>query len=376
MRDLDEFLLGFRDKEKQVPQSFVNTIKRFPFGSNEIIYRSMNYELLKKIALIIITLIAGASTAFAVTKIYENTNQKVCQKPEKIENLTEEITNDVRQINITEEEARKIAVNKLNDIGFNANIIRTEKQKSMISDTINFRFYTEDNYLITINGKTGEFYDIWNKNENIQNENITITEKEAIEKAIEYYKLFGFKDGEYELANIWCNRNETDEEGMGFKIDITFCKKYGDTFNPYESVSMSIESKNKDFAYIRVEDIPFDNNEVKISEEQAIKIALNEDKKVESRKIVDTNVQKKVVMTNTEAYKRINNYEKYYNDVLVSDMFQRDYYTAPVRVRNAWIVTITYKYESSVDDDMDTLKSQYSYYVDCTTGELIGGEIR
>ncbi len=60
-----------------------------------------------------------------------------------------------------------------------------------------------------------------------------------------------------------------------------------------------------------MENKPFDNNPIEITEEQAIQIALDEDKKIETNKVVETKAKLKVVQMNVDAYERINNIEWY-----------------------------------------------------------------
>ena len=45
-------------------------------------------------------------------------------------------------------------------------------------------------------------------------------------------------------------------------------------------INIGIESKNKNFDYFVIRNIPFDNNDTVITEDEAIQIALNEDKKI------------------------------------------------------------------------------------------------
>lgn len=333
----------------------------------------------KNIGIAACVLMSLTGAVFAGSKVIE----KIWKTPEKVqissgdfEEITK-ITEESKKENMTEEKAKEIAINKLKEIGFNYNIVATNHYKEFNSDKIWYRFDTEDNYEISIDGQTGEFYDIWNNNKNNQDVDITITEEEAKEIANKYYKLFGFKEGEYEISKVWVNNNEGSGKDAGFKIDITYNKKYGDIYNPYESISIGIESKNKDFDYFRVENIPFDNNETIITEDEAIQIALNEDKKIETNKIVETKAKKIIVKMNADAYERINNKEKYYEAMQTVDYpnEERNYYNVEDKIRNAWVVVITY--EDTYDDNISKryTEGQYSYFVDCTTGEIIGGHI-
>lgn len=326
--------------------------------------------ILKNIGIAACTILSLTGVAFAGSKVIEN----IWKTPQKIENPTAIITEKSKRENITEEEAKEIAIKKLQEIGFNTNIIGTNHYKEIDSDLIGYRFQTEDNYEITINGKTGEFYNIWNNKKNQQDEKIEITEEEAKNVANEYYKLFGFKEGEYEITSIWSNNKEGSGKGPGYKIDITYNKKYGNIYNPYECIAISIESKNKNFYYFRVENIPFDNNETVITEDEAIQIALKEDEKIETNKIVETKAKKMIVKMNANAYERTNNKEKYYEAMQTVNYpnEERNYYNIEDKVRNAWVVVITY--EDNYDDVVKRYtEGAFSYFVDCTTGEIIGG---
>ena len=340
--------------KKEQENSIINGSKKFIF---------------KNIGITIGILISLTGVVFASHKVIET----IWEKPEKIDNITDQITAESQEENITEEQAKTIAMNKLKEIKFNTNIISTNHYKELDSNTIMYRFITEDNYEISINGTTGEFYSIWNNND-IQDRDIEITEDEAKKVADEYYKLFGFKEGEYKITKIWVNNKERTGKDKGFKIDITYNKTYGETYNPYENISIGIESKNKELEYFRVENIPFDNNEIKITKEDAIQIALEEDKKIGTTKIVDTQVKQMIVKMNTDAYDRIHNYEEYYKSMQSQGYNTEDknYYDIKDKVRNAWVVVITY--EDNFDNVIERYtEGKYSYFIDCTTGEIIGG---
>ncbi len=326
----------------------------------------------KNIAIAAGLIISLTGVTFAGSKVIEN----IWKTPEKLNQVTDELTEESKKENITEEQAREIAINKLSEIGFNSNIISTNHYKEMDSNTIMYRFSTEDNYEISIDGKTGAFFDIWNNNKDRQDFSIEITEEEAITIANEYCRLFGFDEGEYEITEIFSNNNRATGEGPGYKIDITYNKKYGEIYNPYESISIGIESKDKSFDYFRVASIPFDNNEIIVTKEEAIQIALNEDKKIDTNEVVETKAEKMLVKMNSDAYERINNTEEYYKAMQIPDYAteDRNYYNMEERVRNAWVVVLTYEDNYNGDIVKRYTEGKYSYFVDCTTGEIIGGD--
>lgn len=190
---------------------------------------------------------------------------------------------------------------------------------------------------------------------------------------MKYYKLLGFEEGEYEITSVRSDHIVGSEEETGHDIDIIFTKKYGEIYNPFESISISIHAKNKDFVYIIIESFPLDDNEIIITKDEAIQIALNEDAKIETDQCVEIDAELMIVRMNSQAYERINNKEKYYEDMKGSPWEERTYYHVEDKVRNAWVVLITY--DMYYDDDLmkKYTEGKYSYFVDCTTGEIIGG---
>lgn len=99
-------------------------------------------------------------------------------------------------------------------------------------------------------------------------------------------------------------------------------------------------------------------------------------KKIETNEIIKIDSKKMIVKMNADAYERINNKDKYYKAMQTPNYpnEERNYYNVEDKVRNAWVVVITY------DDNFDDVKkryteSKYSYFVDCTTGEIIGGHV-
>lgn len=115
-------------------------------------------NILKTVVTAIAGIILSAGFVFAGTAVYE----RVWKTPEKIqlssgdyEEITK-VTEESKKENISEEDAKKVAIEKLNQIGFNSNIVSTNHFKEIDSTKILYCFDTEDNYEITIDGQTGE----------------------------------------------------------------------------------------------------------------------------------------------------------------------------------------------------------------------------
>lgn len=343
---------------------------------NDIVMNKKVNNIFKTIATAVVGIMLSTGMVFAGTKVYE----KVWKTPEKLQMPSgdweeiSKITEESKKENITEEKAKEIAVEKLNQIGFNSEIVGTNHYKVYDSNKIMYRFDTKDNYEISIDGQTGEFFDIWDNNKNTQDTSKYMTEDQAKELANKYYKLFGYKEGEYELAFVQSVNNEGTQTGAGFRMTVTYNKKYGEVYNPYEYIAITLESKNMNLEMFRVHNIPFDNNEVTITEQEAIDIALKEDEKIETNKVESTKAKLMVVKMNADAYDRINNKSKHYEAMQTVDypLEERSYYNVEDRVRKAWVVVLNY--EDNFDDVVKRYtEGAYSYFVDATTGEIIGG---
>lgn len=333
----------------------------------------------KKVATVMVGIVFSTGVVLAGNKVYE----AVWKNPEKIQlsysdfEDNTKITEESKKENISEDDAKKIAIDKLKNVGLNYDIVGTNHYKEYDSNKIMYRFDTKDNYEISINGQTGELFDVWNNNKNSQDTSKYMTENQAKELANKYYNLFGYQDGEYEIAQIKSVNNEGTGVGPGFRMTVIYNKKYGDVYNPYEYIVITLESKNMSLAMFRVENMPFDNNEVCISESDAIDIALKEDEKIDMPKVESTKAELMVVKMNADAYDRINNKEKYYEAMQTPDYpaEERNFYKVDDKIRRAWVVVINYENNFGEDIAKRYTEGSYSYFVDATTGEIIGGHV-
>ena len=361
------------DKNKVKFKIAISKIKE----ENDIVMENKTKGIFKTVATALAGIVLSTGVVFAGTMVYEN----IWKTPEKIQlssgdfgEITK-ITEESKKENMSEEKAKEIAIKKLNEIGFNSNIVGTNHYKEYDSNKIWYRFDTEDNYEISIDGQTGEFFDIWNNNKNIQDTKKYMTEEQGMETANKYYKLFGYKEGEYEITKIQSVNNEGTDTGAGFRMTVTYNKKYGDVYNPYEYISITLESKNMELDMFRVGNIPFDNNQVVITENEAINIALKEDEKVETNRVESTKAKLMVVKMNADAYDRANNKDKHYEAMQTPNYpnEERNYYKVDDKIRKAWVVVLNYEDNYGEDIVKRYTEGSYSYFVDATTGEIIGG---
>ena len=364
------------DKNKVRIKIAISKIKE----ENDMAIKNKRLEgVFKKVATVMVGIVFSTGVVLAGNKVYE----AVWKTPEKIQlsysdfEDNTKITEESKKENISEDDAKKIAIDKLKNVGLNYDIVGTNHYKEYDSNKIMYRFDTKDNYEISINGQNGELFDVWNNNKNAQDTSKYMTENQAKELANKYYNLFGYQDGEYEITKVKSVNNEGTGVGPGFRMTVIYNKKYDDVYNPYEYIVIMLESKNMSLAMFRVENIPFDNNEVCISESDAIDIALKEDEKIDMPKVESTKVELMVVKMNADAYDRVNNKEKYYEAMQTPDYpaEERNFYKVDDKIRRAWVVVI--KYENNFGEDIAKryTEGSYSYFVDATTGEIIGGHV-
>ncbi len=95
-------------------------------------------------------------------------------------------------------------------------------------------------------------------------------------------------------------------------------------------------------------------------------------------KIAETKAEKKIVKMNDKAYSRMQNYKEFYEPMQNEnfDNSKYNYYTVDEKLRNAWVVVLKYDDKYFTDDVVKRYsEGAFTYYVDATTGEIIGGEI-
>lgn len=378
MDELDKKIIEKINKNEEVPKSFTQSIQKALYKEDNK-FRNKIFEFTKIAATACAGVILVGGVGYAGYEVYE----KIWKNPERVDISNQEITEEIEEKNITEEEAKEKAISKLEEFGFENEVItKTDNYKESGTENIVYRFYTNNKWLISINGQTGEFDTIILEKFDKSWENYIMSREEAIETAKEFYNQFGYKDGEYELTMLRAFDKEGKGNEDGYEFFATFCKKYDGIKNEYESIQISFYAKDKQLSMYSVQNSKFDNNPIEITKEEAIEIAKAEDRKVETNEIIDTNVEIRIKKMNGNAYARFNNTEEYYKPMTTVNVPANEhvYYKTEDRVRRVWVVVFNY---GEVIDENKTeeerlvervTKGQYSYFVDCTTGEIIGGD--
>lgn len=344
----------------------------------DIVMNKSKLNIAKGIGIAACITISMTGVVFASSKIIES----IWKNPEKV-NPTYEIIDEIRKKNITIDEAKEIAINKLEEVGFNPNIIKQEERKTYNNENIDYLFTTETEYEITIEGSTGQFLEIRNCKEFKQDENKAYTLEEAKEIADKYFKQFGFDKDGFEFTEVQVDVGPDVKKGgkqiRGSRLEVRYNKKYDNQISSSQYVNIVLDTGLEErFESIRTENKTFENNEYIITKDEAISKAKEYDKSITDMKIAETKAEKKIVKMNDKAYSRMQNYKEFYEPMQNEnfDNSKYNYYTVDEKLRNAWVVVLKYDDKYFTDDVVKRYsEGAFTYYVDATTGEIIGGEI-
>lgn len=291
--------------------------------------------------------------------------------------ITTEISEEEKARCISEEEAEKIANSYLEKIGFTDDEIKKlELSKDYWENDKIWNLSSNKIYNIEINAETGKLNSLSIPRQSYKTPyNFGITKQQARIVAQELFEKYNEdENGEYRLFRL--NRNmETDEGSYLWYAD--FYKKYGELYNFDEAVHIGWIPTINALYSLSFSRNSYEENEEKITKEQAIQTAIDKDKQIGNEKeILGTTAEIRIRKMNTEIYLREKFKDEYEKGTLNMIKIGKNtfklkddaiFYKTDERVRKVWCVVIQY------DLNTEYVSSEFSYYVDCTTGEIIGG---
>lgn len=339
--------------------------------TNDKFYRKHYYKntegnrAIRVLSMIMLVVTLGFGVTYAGTYIYE----KIWKEPEKYNSEEiRQITSKEVEDSLTKDEAIDRAKQITGNLGKNfGNVVRAEMNKIDIYD-LNWYIDTDTKISVSIDAKTGKLKQIsdWGIDDTKIESTVSRDEAEKIAKQI-YYEL-GYKDGEYELSSLKKNSITDDTNLWG----ADFCKKYDGIYNIYQCVRITFIPEIKQLTIYTLFDDEFENNPIVISQPEAVEIAKNkalsmrpdsEIKKIDSK--LDIRKMNTFVYSQEQSIiERDNNIIS--NTTTIQNTDDNQVYVTNETVRKVWVVEITYKNDLFTDKD--------SYFVDCTTGEIIGGD--
>lgn len=380
MNDFDEKIKKVVKKEIEKPLSYEYAIKNV-FACKQARKRKL-FSL--RIATTVACLLTICTCVMATSYIiYE----KVWKDPVKYEIFEDKLNadiikekNDKEKVNTKEAVDKKQIVIEANKImkGLNYDIIISENEIQIPAERDNYYFYIEKENIILvfdIDGKLRCFTD------NIRNsdvkEDIVSTEK-ATEISESIMDIIGQTEN-YVLVDI------AEEESY---LDDSFRKEwcaqynqlYGTLKNEYNTILIDFYVTNEKVNVSRVivneSNYRFDNNEVIIDEKTAIDIAKEVDRKISLLDIASTDIELAIKPINSFVYAQLNSLgecdelvkEKQENeDIVIYDAYNNENV-----LRKVWNVKFKYVLDSNKYRNYQEYWGR-EYYIDVSTGEIIGG---
>ena len=329
----------------------------------------------KMVASFIVAICCTGGLAFGANSVIE----KIWKEPQSY-TLNDEISEEEKAQCISEQEAEEIGNSYLKQIGFTDDTIKSLNLQKEFNSNDNIWSMSSEKATLRIDGITGKIKYIqiptW---EYKIPYNYGITRVEARKVAWELLEKYKPADdeGEYEMVTLRRNM-ETDEGSYIWYVD--FYKKYGDLLNENEAISIGWVPIINGLYSLSFKTDKYENNSQVISKEDAIKIAVEKDNKIETvKQIINTKAELKIKQMNENVYLRENYKEEYETGRLNIEKTGENtykikedavFYETEGRVRKVWCIVVEYE----VPENSENRMSSYTYYVDSTTGEIIGGE--
>lgn len=374
MDELDRKLYKDLSLEVEVP-SKCKTIVRESLNSKN---KKTQYYSITRVAIITCaSLLLTTGIVYAGAKVYE----KVWKQPEKTVGFYAEgneniITKEEQSSVMSEKEAREKAMVIAEKFGYkNEKIESIELEKNPSNYDLTWYVEMSNKLSLSFDANGGNNLDLHCDNVLYKDiDNYRTTEKEAEKIAREFCSKYGYDLKKYNVVEISSNLN-TEEDSYLWYID--FYKEYNGIINPYERISVGYVPEINEIYYFVICDSKYENNSLEITEEQAKQIALQAEQKIDTGyKIKSVKTKLDIDRMNGDAYLRTTDYEQYCKQS-TTEYPSKNYveYRTEKSVRKVWKVIIQYDIPESdlFSENFNLHNIDYSYYVDATTGEIIGG---
>lgn len=381
MDEEDKYLENMFSQKVEVPESFERAIR-------EALYSEKFYKRLKKrrrirlITTICTALIITSGVGYGGYMIYE----KVWKNPEKYtyqelqSTISQtEVTNEEKESLMSEEEAKEKVMRIVQKLGYEGEEISSielnENKIEEISE-IYYKIETKNdkgqNLNIKLNAKNGEL-------ESLQDDSIldsgvngsSINEEEAKKALQDLFSKIEIDENEYDIT--YSGKENVVYKGNEKEVwNVKGNKKYNDIVNPYEELSISFVM---DRGNIKVSSISnnkngiYENNQQVVTKEEAIEIATNKEKEFTDKEIVNIEASLDIKKMNKYIFELENSVEESYNFDIENDGYEINENI----VRNVWKVKVFHKEINNENVESYLKGKNKEYYIDCTTGEIIGG---
>ncbi len=359
-----------------------------------------------------------------VSNLNEENYEKVWKEPQKFNSYQEyrdyndnlikdkytdvngKITEEEKNQLISEEVAKEKIESILSNLGRSEEIkdLQLHKQYVDLAD-YNYTATLGKNIYIDIDAENGKFLDFYDDEITVkQLKEDKLTFNEAKKKSIELYNNMNFLNSKYEFYSARemmhaYGAGTLDKSGIQYEItkwEATFFEiSDSNVLNQYKQLVIHffvsegktyitfVKETDKKKWDVTLEKADIQNNPVVITEEKAVEIAKEMDKKISGKEVEAT----RTILVNNEVNEYVWLQAQSHGEATGiipevdgnSTHYYNQYYYPEKIIRNTYEVKIDYAGEIILDeskaytgDDSDGNIGRI-YYVDCTTGEIIGG---
>lgn len=366
--------------QNKIIEKVQDKIAIFEFKKEDKRMKQHTKKIINVAATIVVTIGLSVSTAYAGTIIYE----KIWKEPSRIsqeeinkeiEKIKAPITSEEKETMISDEKAKEIANEILQKLGYNKitfkeiNIARGYDSKNHYILTLETNSSKE--IVVNLNALTGEFEYFCDNNLSSKDKKCDdISEDVAKNIANDIYKKLNIipqNDG-YEVMSAK-KQNIVSGDIINDMWQVSYAKKYNNIFDEetaFTTVFKIVDGKTMIHIIKVKSEENFENNPIILTKEEAIKIASEKEKEFSTLEISEVKAELSIKKMNIFIYALENNTTNDNGEYQVDDI-----------TRTAWVVEIKHNKDSKPKDaEIGTVRNLYNkkYYIDATTGEIIGGE--
>ena len=366
MDKLDQKIKNIVSKNLTEPIDFEQKIRRSLDDESKEKFKGLNF--MRALGTACAGIVLSTGIVFASYTAYE----KIWKKPREYNVDVEKlaiISEEEKENAVSEEDIKQKAINILEIFGYPNEEIKIADLNRNYTDDSNtyYNLFTTTDYNsgknITFNGETGEFcYFLDNDFEFSENNLTKISKDIALQSAKEIFDKLNISLDNYIVENV----NE-----VGYKWNISYVKSYNEILDRNNKIQICL-GKINDITKVKsifiLTNREAENNDFIITAEEAKNIAISKEKELSNIEISNVTVKKSIEKMNTFIYCLENNIE-IFSSVKGDD-----------RVRNVWVVEIDHvggmDNVFKVAEGFDGIKeyADKQYYIDATTGEIIGGK--
>lgn len=382
MDDIDRLIKDTLKQNIDIPLSCENTIL-YTLKKNNLVKKYKHFKFIKSLCTACLGILFSTGIVFAGYTVYE----KVWKEPTVYNSLEEKINHDknvyetTNKANLEKNEviSSEKAISIAQDIYNNLNILESISQNNLTINKDVFTNYYDiqtQKYNIVISAN-GIFRDLINNSFNYISINDNISEEEAINIANTIIQSINLDD-KYNLQYI--ERTKSFKNGNGANIWFaSYYQMINGLDNKYNCINISFNVVNNILqieSIITIDnDFKYENNEVILTKDEAIKIAKEIDRKISVLDITSCKADLEIERLNSFVYiqeQTLGKEDEQKNEIIDGVIHSYTGYSHEKILRTIWNVKIYYDYNNT-NARNDKERFGRNYYIDSTTGEVIGG---